>query len=84
MQSRDIIFIGSGLITAYLVFNSLKINKKLNDLEILVGSMNSQLGQASLDQKNNAKLGSEVIEAPIAEKIESRVRLNEMPLYTRN
>jgi hypothetical protein len=84
MQSRDVIFIGSGLITAYLVFNSLKINKKLNDLEMLVGSMNNQLGQASLDQKNNAKLVSEVIEAPIAEKIESRVRLNEMPLYTRN
>lgn len=51
---------------------------------MLVGSMNNQLGQASLDQKNNAKSVLEVIEAPIAEQIESRVRLNEMPLYTRN
>ena len=83
MESKNLVLIGGGLLIAYLVFNNLKANKKANDLEATIASMNQSTQGINAQQNNTVQLASEVVETSVPEQAQQRVRLNEMPLSTR-
>jgi hypothetical protein len=83
MENKNLLLIGGGLLIAYLVFNNLKANKRANDLETKVASMNQATQENNIQLSNVGQLASEVVETPAPEQPQQRVRLNEMPLSTR-
>jgi hypothetical protein len=83
MENKNLLLIGGGLLIAYLVFNNLKANKRASDLEMMIASMNQSTQGVNAQQNNTVQLASEVVETPIPEQAQQRVRLNEMPLSTR-